>query len=199
MTDKSKLILIDQIEPLIHTIRGQTIMLDSDLAVLYGVPTKVLNQAVKRNRDRFPDDFLFQLDEGEYTSVRSQSVILKRGGNVKYPPYAFTEQGVAMLSSVLNSDRAIAVNIEIMRAFVKLRRLLASHAELARKLETMEKKYDAQFKMVFDAIRQMMAEPEPPPPPRMGFHTIRDAAETETKPPKPTASIKPPRRRRTTD
>lgn len=136
-------------------------MLDSDLAELYGVATKVLIQAVKRSQKRFPDDFMFQLTIEEATLLRSQIVTLKtgRGQHRKYLPYAFTEQGVAMLSSVLHSDRAIHVNIEIMRAFVRLRQMLASNTELARKLATLEKRYDAQFKVVFDAIRQLMTPP----------------------------------------
>ncbi len=138
-------------------------LLDADLAFLYGVELRVLIQAVKRNIDRFPADFMIQLTAEEYHSLRSQFVILKlgRGQHRKYLPYAFTEQGVAMLSSVLRSKRAVQVNIEIMRAFVRLRQLLASNAQLARKLEALEKKYDAQFKVVFDAIRQLMASPEP--------------------------------------
>ena len=158
-------------------------MLDRDLAILYGVPAKVLNQAVNRNKGRFPEDFMFQLTWDEVsllksqpvisndpraTASRSQIVILKRGFNIKYPPYAFTEQGVAMLSSVLRSKRAIRVNVEIMRAFVRLRKILGSHAELACKLEELEKKYDSQFRVVFEAIRQLMAAPERPPK-RIGF------------------------------
>jgi hypothetical protein len=144
-------------------------MLDRDLAHLYGVTTKVLNQAVKRHKDRFPEDFMFQLTMEEakiwWTEVRggalrSQIVTLKRGQHIKYRPYAFTEHGILMLSSVLNSGRAIQVNIEIMRTFVRLRRLLTSHADLARKLDSLEKKYDTQFKVVFDAIRELMKPPE---------------------------------------
>ena len=136
-------------------------MLDTDLAKLYGVGTKVLNQAVKRNRRRFSADFMFQLDQVEFGNLRSQSVTANRRGGWRTPPFAFTEQGVAMLSSVLNSERAVQVNIEITRAFVRLRQLLASNAQLARKLELLEKKYDAQFKVVFGAIRQLMTPPEP--------------------------------------
>jgi hypothetical protein len=138
-------------------------MLDTDLAVLYEVPVKVLNQAVKRNGSRFPQDFMFQLTAEESDSLRSHFVTLKRGRGQhrKYRPFAFTEQGVAMLSSVLRSKRAIQVNIEIVRTFVRLRQMLASNAELARKLDALERKYDAQFKIVFDAIRQLMAPPEP--------------------------------------
>ena len=147
-------------------------MLDSDLAMLYGVETREIVQAVKRNIGRFPDDFMFQLAVEEFELLKSQSVISKpvgRGGR-RYIPYAFTEQGVAMLSSVLNSERAIKVNIEIMRSFVRLRQMLSSNAELARKLAALEKKYDIQFKAVFDAIRQLMAPPVKPGR-RIGFHS----------------------------
>jgi hypothetical protein len=138
-------------------------MVDDDLAELYEIPVKVLNQAVKRNRSRFPGDFMFQLTAEESDSLRSHFVTLKtgRGRHRKYLPFAFTEQGVAMLSSVLRSKRAVQVNIEIMRAFVRLRQMLASNAQLARKLADLEKKYDAQFKVVFEAIRQLMAPPQP--------------------------------------
>ncbi len=138
-------------------------MLDSDLAGLYGVQIKVLNQAVKRNLKRFPQDFMFQLDAEEHETLRSQFVTLKagRGAYRKYHPYAFTEQGVAMLSGVLNSDRAIEVNIMIMRAFVKLREMIASNKDLAGKLSALEKKYDSQFRIVFDAIRELMLPPVP--------------------------------------
>ena len=160
----------EQIERAILLIRGQKVMLDYDLAKLYGVETKILNQAVKRNIKRFPGDFMFQLDIQEVRDSRSQIVTLKRGQNIKYRPYAFTEQGILMLSSVLNSERAVQVNIEIMRAFVRLRQILASHKDLAKKLEELEKKYDAQFKVVFDAIRELMA-PLPPQPRRIGFRS----------------------------
>ena len=138
-------------------------MLDRDLAVLYGVTTKAFNQPVKRHKDRFPSDFMLQLtmEEAQALRSRSQSVTLKRGQNIKYRPYAFTEHGILMLSSVLSSERAIQVNIEIMRTFVRLRLLLASNAELAKKLEELELKYDHQFKVVFDAIRQLMMPTEP--------------------------------------
>jgi ORF6N domain len=137
-------------------------MLDADLAELYGVETRVLLQAVGRNQKRFPKDFMFQLSKEEYELLRSQIVISKKGrGGRRYLPYAFTEQGVAMLSSVLRSERAVQVNIEIMRAFVRLRELVATHKDLARKLEALEKRYDAQFKVVFDAMRQLMTPPEP--------------------------------------
>ena len=162
----------ERIERAILMIRGEKVLLDADLAALYGVATRVLIQAVKRNAERFPPDFMFQLTKEEFDLLRSQFVTSKIGdprGGRRYPPYAFTEQGVAMLSSVLHSPRAIAVNIEIMRTFIRLRRILASHADLARKLEALEKKYDVQFKVVFDAIRQLMAPPEPKRR-RIGFH-----------------------------
>jgi hypothetical protein len=153
---------MERITQAILLFRGHKVMLDTDLADLYGVQIKVFNQAVKRNIERFPADFMFQLTIDETARLRSQTVTLKtgRGRHRKYLPYAFTEQGVAMLSSVLRSDRAINVNIEIVRAFVRLRQMLASHAELARKLAALEKKYDAQFKVVFDAIRELMTPPE---------------------------------------
>jgi len=169
MSKDKSLIPAERIERSILMIRNQKVMLDRDLAYLYGVTTKVLNQAVKRHKDRFPEDFMFQLTMEEariwWTEVRggglrSQIVTLRRGQHIKYRPYAFTEHGILMLSSVLNSERATKVNIEIMRTFVRLRRILASHAELARKLDALEKKYDAQFKVVFDAIRQLMKPPE---------------------------------------
>lgn len=154
------------IERCILTLRGQKMMLDHDLADLYGVTTRELVQAVKRNLDRFPGDFMCQLTAEEFTALRSQFVISNvrtgRGGR-RYPPYAFTEQGVAMLSSVLHGPRAIRVNVEIMRAFVRLRGMLASHEDLARKVAELERKHDthdAQLKAIFDAIRQLMALPE---------------------------------------
>lgn len=134
-------------------------MLDRDLSQLYGVSTKVFNQAVRRNKDRFPPDFMFQLTIQEFRSLRSQIVTSNKRGGRRYRPYAFTEQGVAMLSSVLRSKRAVQVNIEIMRAFVRLREMIESHKDLARKLEALEKRYDAQFKVVFDAIRELMISP----------------------------------------
>ena len=162
-----------QIERRIYLLRGLRVILDADLAKMYGVPTKSLNLAVKRNGDRFPDDFMFQLTAEEADALRFQIETSKpaRGGR-RYLPYAFTEQGVAMLSSVLRSTRAVQVNIAIMRAFVRLRELLSTHADLARKLAAMERKYDSQFKVVFDAIRQLMTPPPPPPDPprpRIGF------------------------------
>jgi hypothetical protein len=177
---------MERITHAILFIRGQKVMLDSDLAELYGVATKVLIQAVKRNEDRFPEDFMFQLSGEEFehwmrqngtTSLRSQFVTSNpdantprpsRGGR-RYPPYVFTELGVAMLSSVLHSNRAIHVNIEIMRAFVQLRQMLTSNVDLARKLAALESKYDTQFKVVFEAIRELMTPPEPKKKRPMGF------------------------------
>ena len=147
------------IEKKIYLIRGHKVMLDSDLAELYGVPTKRLNEQVRRNDRRFPDDFMFQLSDEEAESLRSQNATSKKGGR-RYLPYAFTEQGVAMLSTVLNSDRAIEVNIQIMRTFVKLREMVVSRRDLARRLDELEKKYDKQFSIVFEAIRQLMIPPE---------------------------------------
>jgi len=149
----------ERIERRILVIRGQKVMLSPHLAELYGVEPRILIQAVKRNAERFPKDFMFQLSRTEFANLKSQFVTSSWGGIRRATPYAFTEQGVAMLSSVLRSDRAVQVNIAIMRAFVKLRQMLASHADLARKLEEMEKKYDAEFKVVFDAIRELMAPP----------------------------------------
>src|SRR3972149_9274301 len=164
MTAKKSVIPLEQIERRIFLLRGQKVLLSADLAELYGVETKVLVQAVKRNLDRFPDDFMFQLSPKELAVLRSQSVTSNeksgRGGR-RYPPYAFTEQGVAMLSSVLHSERAIHVNIEIMRAFVRLRRMVESVAELRRKVDALEQRYDAQFREVFDAIRALMEPPAP--------------------------------------
>ena len=154
----------------IFLIRGHKVMLDRDLAQLYGIEPKRLNEQVKRNLKRFPPDFMLQLTKEEGIDVlRSQNATLKRGRgtHLKYLPYAFTENGVAMLSSVLNSERAIEVNIQIMRTFTKLRELLATHADLRRKLEEMEKKYDYQFKVVFDAIKSLIADP--PQVKKIGF------------------------------
>ena len=167
---------LERIGSAIRLVRGQKVLLDNDLARLYGVETRVLNQAVRRNAERFPGDFMFQLSAEEaeaWLRSRSQFVIMKRGENLKYRPYAFTEQGVAMLSSVLHSDRAVRVNIEIMRAFVQLRQLLASNADLARKLEALEKKYDRRFKIVFDTLRQLISPPEPKRR-EIGFHVNHD-------------------------
>jgi phage regulator Rha-like protein len=156
-------------------LRGEKVLLDRDLAELYGVETRVLKQAVRRNRKRFPEDFMFELTEDENRALRSQNVTLKRGQHSKYLPFAFTEQGVAMLSSVLNSDRAIEVNIAIMRAFVQLRKMIASNEELARKLDELEEKYDEQFRIVFDAIRALIEHDEKPPK-KIGFEVSEGRA-----------------------
>ena len=149
----------EDIAVLVQVIRSEKVLLDGDLAVLYDVPTKALNQAVKRNAERFPADFMFHLTPDEWASMRSQIVTASRR-NIGSLPYAFTEQGVAMLSSVLRSPRAVEVNIAIMRTFVQLRRLMDSNRDLARKIEAMERKYDEQFAVVFDAIKQLIAADE---------------------------------------
>ena len=164
------LVPIERIERIILLMRGEKVILDTDLAVLYGVETKAWVRSVKRNIDRFPADFMFQLNNQEVTRLRCQIGTSNGRGGRRYMPYAFTEQGVAMLSSILHSKRAILVNVEIMRAFVRLRQMLASHADLARKLAALEKKYDSQFKIVFDTIREMMTPPEPKRR-RIGFIT----------------------------
>jgi chromosome condensin MukBEF ATPase and DNA-binding subunit MukB len=163
---------IETIESRIYLIRGHKVMLDRDLALLYGVETRVLNQAVRRNIDRFPADFMLRLTREEILNL-SQFVT---SSNIKHAPnvFAFTEQGVAMLSGVLNSDRAIRVNIAIMRTFVKLREMIATHKDLGRRLDDLEKKYDAQFKVVFDAIRQLMAPPPDAKRRKIGFGRDRD-------------------------
>lgn len=201
----ASLLVPEKLATLVHYLRREKVILDSDLAELYGVNTKRLNEAVKRNIERFPADFMFQLTESEETnlrsqiatsknaevnlrfqigiaknaesSLRSQSATLKRGQHRKYLPYAFTEQGVAMLSSVLRSERAVEVNIAIMRTFVQLRRLMDSNALLAEKIEALEEKYadhDQQFLLVFEAIKQLIASPVPPAK-ELGFHTIPSA------------------------
>jgi len=168
----SKLILIPEtIESKIHQIRGIKVIFDKDLALLYGVSTGALNQAVKRNRERFPKNFMFQLTKEEAYLLRSQFVILKQGKHLKYLPYAFTEQGVAMLSSVLKSRKAIQVNIAIMNTFVKLREILSTHKKLAYKLTELEKKYkkhDSDIESIFEAIRQLMSI-EQKPKRKIGF------------------------------
>ncbi len=177
-----------QVERSIYLLRGEKVMLDEDLAILYGVETKVLNKAMKRNLDRFPADFAFQLTTEEMRTLRCQigtsssshaetqvglrfqNGTSKKGrGGRRYRPHAFTEQGVAMLSSVLRSKRAVQVNIAIMRTFVRLRELLLSNADLARKLAALEAKYDDQFRVVFDAIRELMSPPKPPAKRQIGF------------------------------
>lgn len=159
---------VQQIGHSILSIRGQNVILDSALAELYEVETKALNRAVKRNLERFPNDFMFQLSVQEAENLRCQSGTSSYGGR-RYLPYGFTEQGVAMLSSVLRSKQAVQVNIEIMRSFVRLRKLLAGNTELARKLQSLEKKYDIKFKVVFDAIHALMAPPTPRTKRPIGF------------------------------
>ncbi len=198
MTSQSTaLIPAARIEQRILLLRGEKVLLDSDLAELYGVETKVLNQAIQRNLERFPEDFMFRLSTEEFRFILKSQIVTssvgireiskekrqnlksqivtsswEHGGRRKLP-YAFTEQGVAMLSSVLRSKRAVQVNIAIMRAFVQLRQMLASHADLARKLTALESKYDQQFRVVFDAIRALMNEKQKPRPKReIGFHTL---------------------------
>ena len=161
--NENGVIPIDQVESIIFLVRGQKVILDRDLAQLYGITTGNLNKAVNRNIDRFPNDFMFQLTPEEYKSLRFRFGIFKKGQHSKYLPYAFTEQGVAMLSSVLRSKRAIEVNIAIMRAFVQLRKMIDSHAELSRKLSDLERKlgdHDEQIQAIFEAIRQLMAPPD---------------------------------------
>ena len=183
MDDKTQLVQPEQIEQAVLLIRGQRVMLDRDLAALYGVTTGNLNKAVKRNLDRFPADFMFQLTLDEAQAIagsRFQIGILKQGQNIKYLPFVFTQEGVAMLSSVLRSPRAVQVNIAIMRAFVRLRETLALHKDLAHKLAQLERKiegHDASIRTLFDAIRQLMTPPEKPHR-EIGFHVIpKDAAD----------------------
>jgi hypothetical protein len=155
--------VLTEVERKIYFIRGIKVMLDRDLAKLYGVSTKRLNEQVRRNAKRFPDDFMFFLDPGEMKALRSQNTTLERGRYSKYRALAFTEQGIAMLSGVLNSDRAIQVNIAIMRAFVKLRELMITHKDLARKIEELEvkfRKHDENFVIVFQAIRKLLESPK---------------------------------------
>jgi hypothetical protein len=164
-----ELMIIERIENKILLIRGHKVMLDRDLAKLYEVETIRLREQVKRNYERFPDDFMFQLSDNEADILVSQNAIPSRKSLGGYLPYVFTEQGVAMLSSVLRSKRAIAVNIQIMRTFVKLKRMISDNEELAKRLDELESKYDKQFNVVFDAIRQLMAPPPAPPKRKIGF------------------------------
>ncbi len=189
----NSIIPVQQVEHLIFIVRGQKVMLDSDLAALYGAATKVLNQAVRRNNERFPEDFMFQLSKeecgclltqiavsGEESALGNRSQIVtgsQKHRDPRFRPYAFTEQGIAMLSSVLRSPRAVKVNIEIMRAFVKIRQWLASNAELSQRLNALEQKYDGQFKLVFDAIRSLMQAPAHTEPRKeIGFHSARNSS-----------------------
>ena len=164
-------ILLSDVEPLILDIRGQRVMLDEDLARLYGVETKRLNEQVKRNIQRFPSDFSFQLSFQEFRDLKSQSATSSWGGRRK-PPYAFTEHGALMAANVLYSETAIAASVQIVRAFLQLRQLTATHEKLSRKLAALEKKYDQQFKVVFDAIRDLMTPPENPRR-RIGFESSK--------------------------
>ena len=172
----------EELAQLVFFVRHEKVMFDADLAKLYGVGTRVLNQALRRNRNRFPEDFAFQLTRKEFDAIRSQIVTAPAGAypmrsqiviasrrNIRALPYAFTEQGVAMLSSVLRSTRAVEVNIAIMRTFVQLRRLMDSNRDLARKIDALEKKYDEQFAVVFEAIKQRIAPPAPAKK-QIGFH-----------------------------
>jgi hypothetical protein len=153
----------------IREVRGSNVLLDEDLADIYGVPVKVLNQAVRRNAERFPPDFMFRLTRAEAEILRSQSVTSRSGhGGRRYLPLAFTQEGVAMLSSVLRSDRAVRVNVEIMRAFVRMRAMVFQSKDLARRIDALEEKYDKHFRVVFDAIRELMTPPRSPPR-RIGF------------------------------
>jgi hypothetical protein len=180
----------ERIDSTIMLIRGQKVLLDYELAELYGVETKMLKRAVQRNLERFPPDFLIELTREEFMSLRRQT-FGKHGGS-RIHPYAFTEQGIAMLSSVLHSPRAVAVNIEIMRAFVRLRQLISTSADLARKLAALEKKYDAQFKIVFDAIRALMTPVTPADKKReIGFHTTLRATKAKAPPRKPASTPAP--------
>ena len=180
MDGQTSLVPVERIERAILSIRGEKVMLDSDLAELYGVETKRLNEQVRRNLSRFPPDFMFQLTSQEWESLRSQFATLKRGEHRKYLPYAFTEHGALMLANVLNSERAAQTSVQVVRAFVRLRQMLASNAELARKLAALENKYDAQFKVVFDAIRQLMSPPEPKRR-EIGFHVKYDEGKPRSK------------------
>ena len=174
MDGQISLVPVERIERAIILVRGEKVMLDSELAEIYGVETKALNRAVRRNESRFPSDFMFQLTFEEAESLRCQTGTSNEGrGGRRYLPYAFTEHGALMLANVLNSERAANTSVQVVRAFVRLRQMLASNAELARKLDVMEKKYDAQFKVVFDAIRQLMSPPEPKRR-EIGFHVKYD-------------------------
>jgi len=168
MRREQSVVPMERVERCIVLLRGHKVILDRDLARMYGVETRDLNKAVSRNLDRFPGDFMFSLTGKEFQNLKFQFGTSSWGGTRK-APRAFTEQGVAMLSSVLRSPRAVRVNIEIMRTFVRLRMMLGSHADLARRLDDLEKKYDSQFRIVFDAIRELMTPPEPPRR-RIGFH-----------------------------
>ena len=179
MADRTEVVSAEQIQQVILLVRGHKVLLDRELALMYGVETKYLNKTVRRNLDRFPPDFMFQLTAAEAESLRCQFGTLKRGGHVKYLPYVFTEQGVAMLSSVLRSPRAVQVNIAIMRAFVRLRETLSLHKELAHKLTELERRiesHDECIRTLFETIRQLMKPPQPTAKP-IGFH-VREGTAT---------------------
>jgi len=174
MKDKKSLVPIERIESHILLLRGHKVMIDADLAALYGVTTKRLNEQVRRNDERFPSDFMFQLTEEEKAQLVANCDHLSRLRFSATRPYAFTEHGAIMAAAVLNSERAVEMSIFVVRAFVKIRQMLSSHVELARKLASLEKKYDTQFKVVFDAIRELMAPPETKKKRRIGFGPWRD-------------------------
>ena len=184
MDVQTSLVPVERIERAILSIRGEKVMLDNDLAELYGVETRVLNQAVKRNASRFPMDFMFQLGAGEVFKLNRSQIVTgsQRHRDPRFPPYAFTEHGALMLANVLNSERAALTSVQVVRAFLRLRQMLASNVELSRKLSALEKKYDAQFKIIFDAIRQLMTPPEPKRR-EIGFHVKYDDDRPKAKKP----------------
>jgi phage regulator Rha-like protein len=179
MENITTLLPVERIQRKILFIRGQRVMLDSDLAELYGVETKRLNEQVRRNSNRFPPDFRFQLTPAEFENLRSQTATPSLHGGRRYLPFVFTEHGALMLANVLSSERAAQASVQVVRAFIRLRQLLASNAELARKLDALEQKYDRQFKVVFDTIRRMMAPPEPKRR-EIGFHVKPDEVRART-------------------
>jgi phage regulator Rha-like protein len=182
MEGQMAVIPVERIERAILSLRGEKVMLDSDLAELYGVETRVLNQAVKRNASRFPEDFVFQLNADEVVKLNRSQIVIgsQKHRDPRFPPYVFTEHGALMLANVLNSERAAQTSVQVVRAFVRLRQMLASNAELARKLAALENKYDAQFKVVFDAIRQLMSPPAKPKR-EIGFHVKYDDDKPKSK------------------
>jgi hypothetical protein len=192
-----ELVPIERIHRSIYLLRGDKVMLDADLAALYGVTTSNLNKAVRRNQDRFPADFMFQLTAEEAANLRFQIGTSSSYGGRRYLPHAFTEQGVAMLSSVLRSPRAVQVNIAIMRAFVQLRQVLGGHAELARKLAELERRIEGHneaIKSLFEAIRQLMGPPQPSEPRReIGFHAKEDSVPYRVRQKVPASGVRPPR------
>jgi len=171
-----EIVAVERITRCIHTIRGQRVMLDADIAALYGVEVKRLNEQVRRNPDRFPPEFMFQLTLREFDSLRSQIATSKRRGGRRYAPYAFTEHGAVMLATVLNSPTAVAMSIQVVKAFVSMRRMIGAVSNLSRKLDALERKmveHDRKFAVVFDAIRQLMEPPPEEPKGRIGFHCGR--------------------------